>query len=75
MDKNSWKLHLLVGIACIVGFFFILGLGGRVDYDEYIILHMSQTDYDTIVARLTSINGSEPSQHEIAAYYTEEFNQ
>ncbi len=74
MNKNSWKLYLLVGVTCIVGFFFILGLVGRADYDEYVTLRMSQADYDTIVARLTIINGDKPSQHEIVVYYTEEFN-
>lgn len=71
MNKD-FRVKLFLGLLAITGFFFTLGIVGQADYDEQVILHMSQADYDTIVARL-SVNGSEPSQHEIATYYVNEY--
>lgn len=72
MNKDL-KVKLLLGVLAIAGFMFIVGLAGQVDYDEQVILHMSQADYDTIVSRL-SVHGSKPSQHEIATYYVNEYS-
>lgn len=72
MNKDL-KVKLLLGVLAITGFMFMLGWAGQVDYDEQVILHMSQADYDTIVSRL-SVNGTHPSQHEIATYYVNEYS-
>ena len=71
--STDMKLRLFLCLMAITGFMVLLGIAGRIDHDEHIILTMSQEDYDTIVDRLT-IDGEEPSQHEIATYYVNEFN-
>ena len=41
------------------------------DYTEQCILRMSYDEYDTIKARLTQLNGSEPSERDIAHWWAE----
>ena len=67
------KAKLIMAILAIVGFFAILGLAGRQDHIEYVILHMSQADYDTICQKLEAETGSHPSDGEIADYYIEHY--
>ena len=65
------KAKFFMAILAIVGFFAILGLAGRQDYIEYVILHMSEEEYDTICQKLTAETGSHPSDGDIVDYYIE----
>lgn len=67
------KSKLIIGTLCILGFFAILGLAGRQDHIEYVILHMSQADYETICQKLETETGNHPSDAEIADYYMEHY--
>lgn len=62
------KFNRTIALACvgIVGFFLLLGLAGRADYKDQVILRMSQEEYDAIKQDLTQVNGCEPSEYEIA---------
>jgi hypothetical protein len=62
-------LAVVIGIAGIL----LLGWAGRVDYNEQVLLHMSQEDYDTIVSRL-SFHGQKPSDGDIVDFYRKHFN-
>lgn len=67
------KEKLIMAILAIVGFFALLGLAGRQDHIEYVILNMSSDDYDTICQKLTAETGERPSDAEIADYYVEHY--
>lgn len=64
-------LTLATAILGIVAFFTVLGWAGDVDYTERCILRMSYEEYDTIKARLTQMYGHEPSERDIAHWWTE----
>ena len=70
MKQSRYRIALAIMGA--VAFFALLGWAGRLDYNEQVILHMSQDDYDTIVQRL-SFHGHQPSDNEIVQYYTTHF--
>lgn len=63
------KLRLFFAIMAIVCLFAILGLAGKQDYVDHVILSMSQSEYDSIRDHLLSETGSEPSESDIAQYY------
>lgn len=65
------KAKFFMAILAIVGFFAILGLAGRRDHIEYVILHMSQAEYDTICQKLTAETGINPSDADVVDYYIE----
>lgn len=67
------RTKLILAILAIVGFFALLGMAGRQDYVESVILHMSQADYDNICQKLTAETGSHPSDADIADYYVEHY--
>lgn len=67
------KAKFIMACLAIVGFFALLGWAGRQDHIEYVILHMSQADYDTICERLTSETGQHPSDADIADYYIDHY--
>ena len=68
--RQIWT-KIAAGTACIVGFFMLLGVIGDYDYTEQVILRMSYEEYDSVKALLTEQNGSEPSEREIAHWWTE----
>ena len=70
---KDMKFKLCMAIVAIVGFFALLGWAGRQDHIEYVILHMSQAEYDTICQKLTAETGDHPSDADIADYYIEHY--
>ena len=61
-----------LAVTCaIIGFFILMGWTGDCDYCEYVILHMSQEQYDYVKQLLTDSNGCEPSDREIAHYWAD----
>ncbi len=71
---NKYYHTVLLTVVGIVGFLMILGWAGNVDYTDQIILKMSQEEYDAIKSHLTQLNGSEPSEYEIACQWAEQNN-
>ena len=69
MKKNY--LTAAIALLGVLAFFAALGWAGDMDYTEQCILRMSYDEYDTIKARLTQLNGSEPSERDIAHWWTE----
>ena len=67
------KFNRLVIAACLgtITFMFIMGVVGDYDYCEYVILHMTQEQYDLVKQRLTADNGKEPTDREIAHWFAE----
>lgn len=65
---NKYRLTIVISVLGTVFFFALLGWAGRVDYNEQVLLHMSQEDYDSIVQRL-SFHGNCPSDDDIVKYY------
>ena len=63
--------QIIVVILGIIGFFYILGWAGRIDFEDQVILHMSQAEYDSIVTILTDSTGASPSQSAIVDYYVD----
>ena len=68
MKKNHLLLAALLGILTFTA---VLGWAGDIDYTEQCILRMSYEEYDTIKARLTQLNGQEPSERDIAHWWVE----
>ncbi len=64
-------LTLAIALLGVVAFLAALGWAGDIDYTEQCILRMSYEEYDTIKARLTQLYGHEPSEHDIAHWWTE----
>lgn len=50
MDKSSKQI--IVFIVGIVGFFFLLGIIGKSDFNEEVIYNMNETAYNVIVDSL-----------------------
>lgn len=50
MDKSSKQI--IVFIVGVVGFFFLLGIIGKSDFNEEIIYNMNETAYNVIVDSL-----------------------
>lgn len=68
--KHYWK-EILVGLVGIFTFVAVLGVMGDLDYCEQVILRMSQEEYDWVKDSLTKLNGSKPSEREIAHWWAE----
>lgn len=68
--KHYWK-EILVGLVGIFAFVAVLGVMGDMDYCEQVILRMSQEEYDWVKDSLTKLNGSKPSEREIAHWWAE----
>ena len=64
-------LKLTAVIMVIVGFFLLLGWAGDYDWAEQVVLHMTQEEYDHVKDTLTKLNGSEPSQRQIAHWWAD----
>ena len=69
--KNYYRAKIAIVILGIVAFFAALGWAGDMDYTDQCILNMSYEEYDTIKAKLTQLNGCEPSESEIAHYWAD----
>ena len=68
---TKFKIDIMFACCGLVLFFVLLGWIGRYEYSEQIILHMSQEQYDSIKAHLTKQNGTEPSEREIANWWSD----
>lgn len=66
------RLQLALAILGIVALFAILGWAGRRDFNDQVLLHMSQEDYDSIVTTL-SFHGQQPSDNDIVQYYIKNY--
>ena len=69
--KRNYYLQLLAACAAVVAFFLLLGIVGDYDYTEQIILSMSQEQYDSVKQHLWQVNGSQPSERQIAHWWAE----
>lgn len=69
---KDYRLRLLAVTGCIIGFFAALGIAGDYDYTDQVILSMSYEEYDMVKDTLMKQkNGKEPSEREIAHWWTE----
>ena len=68
---TKFQRTAVVASLGIIAFFILLGFVGHQDHVEYVILHMSQEEYDTISQRLTDETGTHPSDSDIADYWLE----
>ena len=68
---NKYHRTAVLAVLGIIGFFLVLGWTGDVDYTEQCILRMSYEEYDTIKARLTQMYGHEPSERDIAHWWSD----
>lgn len=59
----------LRAILAVVALFIVLALAGTSDYDDQVILHMSEDEYEQISNNLRHTLGHEPSDHEIVRAY------
>ena len=66
LTKRQRKALTAIAIIAVV---LLLGIGGRVDYTDTVILHMPQSAYDEIKDTL----GEGASEYEIARYYNKEY--
>lgn len=66
------RLQLALAILGITALFAILGWAGRRDFNDQVLLHMSQEDYDSIVTTL-SFHGRQPSDNDIVQYYIKNY--
>ena len=80
MDSNNSiimnKLRLQFAAACLacIAFNGLLCIGSEFDFCEQVILHMSQEEYDHVKDTLTKINGSSPSDRQIAHWWADHHN-
>ena len=68
------RLQVIFLSLFVVGFVFVLGWAGDMDYCDQIIQKMSQEDYDHVKATLTITKGHEPSDREIVHYWQDHYN-
>ena len=68
---NNLKLKIAAVTLCFIGFLAVLGWAGDIDYTEQIILRMSQEEYDAVKQLLTSKDGREPSERDIAHWWAD----
>ena len=64
-------LQLMAAIAIVIGFTFILGVVGDLDYCDQVILSMSQEEYDSVKLHLSGVLGDTPSDREIAHWWAD----
>jgi len=67
-------LQLIVAVGCTLAFFLVMGWVGDYDYTEQVILRMSYDEYDYAKDTLTRQYGRQPSEREIAHWWTEHHN-
>ena len=72
---KNYRLKLVAVLFGIVGFFALMGVMGRLDYCEDIILRMSYDDYDYVKDTLTKRDGHSPSEREIALWWADHHNE
>lgn len=65
------RLKMTFVLASIVVFFVLMGIGGNIDYTEYVIQRMDYDEYNGIKQLLTDSNGKAPSDSEIVHWWTE----
>ena len=68
---NRTELQGLKYALAAVALFFAIGFAGKCDYNEQVILHMSQGEYDSIVSKYESEHGKKPSENQIVKMYEE----
>ena len=68
--KNSDK-KLLAGMVGLLALLMALGWAGEYDYAEQVILHMTCDEYEWVKDTLTKRLGENPSDKEIAHWWTE----
>lgn len=68
MHTNA-RHKIFLTYAALLLLFIILGIAGTSDYDEYVIMNMSQETYEQIYAELEESTGTAPSQHDIVIEY------
>lgn len=68
---KNYGLQLLAACLCSIGVFLILGWAGDFDFCDQVILRMSQEEYDYVKDSLTKLNGTEPSEREIAHWWAD----
>lgn len=68
------KLYLQLAVGCLVlvAFVAVLGWAGDMDYTDQVILHMSYEEYDTIKQTLTDMYGHEPTDRDIAHWWSKQ---
>lgn len=71
---KQYRMKIMLAILGIAGFFAILGIVGDYDYCEWVILRMTQEEYDSVRHLLTEKNGSVPSERDIAHWWDEHHN-
>lgn len=68
---KDWKLQTLAAFLLVMGLMFLAGLAGDFDFCDQVILSMSQEEYDYVKDTLTKMNGSSPSEREIAHWWAD----
>ena len=68
---KDWKLQALAAFLLVMGLVFLAGLAGDFDFCDQVILSMSQEEYDYVKDTLTKMNGSSPSEREIAHWWAD----
>lgn len=71
---NNLKQQLVAAALATTAFVAVLGWAGDVDFTDQVILSMSQEEYDNVKSHLTSKNGRNPSESEIAHWWVENRN-
>jgi len=71
MIMKDWKLQILTAFLMVSGFVLLLGLAGDIDFCDKVILSMTQEEYDHVKDTLTKLNGSSPSEREIAHWWAD----
>ena len=66
LTKRQRKAMTAIAIIAVV---LLLGIAGRVDYTDTVILHMTQSTYDEIKDTL----GEGASEYDIAKYYKKNY--
>ena len=66
LTKRQRKALTAIAIIAVV---LLLGIAGRVDYTDTVILHMPQSAYDEIKGTL----GEGASEYDIAKYYKKNY--
>ena len=67
---SKFQRTIIASCLGIVAFFALLGWAGDIDHTEQVILNMSQDQYDSVKHRLTELKGTEPSDRDIAHWWT-----
>ncbi len=71
MNNKNYFLQLAAACVAVIAFYLLLGIVGDYDYTEQIILSMSQEQDDSVMNHLRQVNGSTPSERQIAHWWAE----